>query len=445
MPKQRKSTEEARSNLNFGIFKDKETDWIFKRTLAQMSEKAAEIGECLGVASRINEKSGDSWITEWAKMARLVEENGDKSNQEGHFISARECYLRACNYYRTAEYGALPEDPRFYEYWDKSRTCFQKAAELFDPPVLNIEVEFEGKQLPGYYWRPDNSKSTRPTLIAVGGGDSSGEEITLWAGPAAVKRGYNYFFFEHPGHRGAVHLYPECIRRPDMEVPFKAAIDYLQDLPGTDDRIAITGFSGGGYTAIRVAAFDDRIQALIPDSPLIDPGEFAYGSWPKLFNSIPLSWMDEILEWRFFKSPLMYARWQWNNLANGDSGLSFEEKFDKHVGSLKKGETLRDGLRHWYEHTVGLITDDMLKGITCPVLGMVGEDEGEMMVHQAKQFIEKVGSGNKRLHVFSIAEDGSDDHCQIDNRSRGNQVLFDWLDEVFTYHYLRPSSAEGWE
>jgi hypothetical protein len=30
-------------------------------------------------------------------------------------------------------------------------------------------------------------------------------------------------------------------------------------------------------------------------------------------------------------------------------------------------------------------------------------------------------------------KDGSDDHCQLDNRSRGAQVMFDFLDDVFNY------------
>jgi hypothetical protein len=49
-----KRTATARSEA-FGLFKDKEMDWAFRRTLEFMIEKAAEIGECLFAARRIDE------------------------------------------------------------------------------------------------------------------------------------------------------------------------------------------------------------------------------------------------------------------------------------------------------------------------------------------------------------------------------------------------------
>jgi hypothetical protein len=48
------------------------------------------------------------------------------------------------------------------------------------------------------------------------------------------------------------------------------------------------------------------------------------------------------------------------------------------------------------------------------------------------------GVAEKRLHVFTLERDGSYDHCQLDNVSRGQQVTFDWLDDVFDH---RPAVA----
>ena len=80
------------------------------------------------------------------------------------------------------------------------------------------------------------------------------------------------------------------------------------------------------------------------------------------------------------------------------------------------------------------IVDDLDK-ITCPALAMVSIDEGEELVRQAKEFYEGISSEIKKLHIFTLDTDGSNDHCQLDNRSRGNQVMFDWLDDVFDYRY----------
>ena len=408
----------ARSPDGFGVFRNHETNWVFKRTLEFMSEKAAETGECLYVARRINghkahETDGESWIGEWADLAARVEALAEESLRHGRKVSAREAFLRASNYYRTAEYGCVPEHPRFHELWQKSVDCFRKACPLFDPPVQAIEVPFDGKMLPGYFWRPDESDTPRPTLIAVGGNDSSGEEIFLTTGPAAVRRGYNYFTFEYPGHRGTVHLYPDCVKRPDYEVPFRAAIDFLETLPGVDERIALAGFSYGGYVASRVAIHEPRIRAVIPDSPIIDmPQAVLSGILGPLIKGATGNLIDTLIARRVRKSPLMkallyYSKWTWG-------AETFREEFDSEAFN-----------RH-------VITDDLHR-ITCPALALVGKDEGEEMVRQARAFYDGISSATKKLHVFTVEEDGSNDHCQLDNFGRAHQVAFDWLDEIFMF------------
>jgi len=69
--------------------------------------------------------------------------------------------------------------------------------------------------------------------------------------------------------------------------------------------------------------------------------------------------------------------------------------------------------------------------ITCPTLALVGENEGKELIDQAREFYETISSKKKRLHIFSMEKDGSDGHCQLDNRTSANRVIFDWLDELF--------------
>jgi pimeloyl-ACP methyl ester carboxylesterase len=410
----RKALGAARSDNTFGVFKDGETDWVFKRTLEMMSEKAAEIGECLHVARCIDENDGESWVREWAALAERVEAQGDESLAQGARISARESYLRASNYYRTAEYGCGPTHPRFHELWAKSVETFHKTCPLFDPPVQIVEVPFEGYRLPGYFWRPDNSGTPRPTIVCVGGSDSSGEEIFFVTGPGAVRRGYNYFTFEYPGHRGAVHLYPDCIKRPDYEVPFKAAFDFLETLPGVDERIALAGFSMGGYVVARVAIYEPRVRAVIPDSPILDLGEIMSTAFLPQVRRIPAPLRESVMSRAISRSPLKqsvlaYGLWTW-----GAAGMSLIEW-------MESGQAARLNIR------------DTFHRITCPALALVGEGEGAVMLRQAQEFYEGIASEVKRLHIFSLAADGSNDHCQLDNFARAHQVAFDWLNEVFEY------------
>ena len=52
---------------------------------------------------------------------------------------------------------------------------------------------------------------------------------------------------------------------------FRSIIDYLE-YTGVD-RIGLTGMSLGGYTSALIASVDDRIQAVIPNVPVVAPDQ----------------------------------------------------------------------------------------------------------------------------------------------------------------------------
>jgi len=404
--------QEARSATSFGVFRDPEIDWTFKRTVAQMSEKGAETGECLWAASQINEKDISTWVHAWRVLAERVEKDGRASLAAGHKISARESFLRASNYYRTAEYACAPSHSDWDMLWQKSVETFQQAARLFNPPIKPITIPFEGFSLPGYFWRPADDDIQRPTLIAVGGNDSSGEEMVFACGFSAVRRGYNFFTFEYPGHRGAVHLDPRCTKRPDYEIPFAAAFDLLETLPGVDERIALSGFSFGGFVVNRVAIHEKRVKALIPDSPIINTDLMARRFFDRFPDWVPTWLRRKLLRASMQRKPMTKALLEYSLHTWGIKG----DLFDFIESGLSKPM---------------VITQDLHK-ITCPVLGLVSDQEGPLLLEQAKQFIQGVEAENKQLRILNLAKDGTDDHCQLDNFSRAGQIIYDWLDEVFS-------------
>lgn len=406
----------ARSEA-FGVFRDAETDWTFRRILERMGEGAAEIGECLSVACKISETDSDSWRIEWTTIAEKLEKTAEASLKTGSDISARECYLRASTYYAAAEYGTDPVHPEFHKLWRKSVHCFLEAAALFNPPVELIKVPYEEKLLPGYFWRPDNTDKKRPTLIAAGGNDSSLEEVFLTCGPAAVRRGYNFFAFEHPGHRGAVHLYKDCTKIPNYEAPYANAIDVLKSLPGVNEKIALTGFSFGGYIACRVAAHEPRIKAVIPNSPIIDSYAVTMAFWSGLITKIPMSLLARIMEKKLKRKPVIRALKHYNDWAGGlyPTELSPEEKAEAGFSLLKQMKV------------------DASK-ITVPVLAMISDGDGPVLMEQTQQFLANISSVTKDMYHFTLEKDGCDDHCQLDNRAKGNQIMFDWLDKIFQNH-----------
>lgn len=408
----------ARAPRTLGVFKEHEADWMLMRTLEYMNFNAAEIGECFYTARKIDEKEAESWPKEWSELAERVEAQGDEAMAKDETISARSAYLRASNYYRAAEYGCVPSHPRYEELWVKSVAAFQKTCPLFNPPIEPVKIPFEDTHLPGYFWRPDNSDAKRPTLFLAGGNDDTIEEDLMIIGKAAIERGYNFFTFSYPGHRNAVHTDSRQVKRFDYEVPFKAAFDYLEGLPGVDERVALVGFSGGGYVAPRVAIHEERVKAVIANNPMIDYARVAEALLGPIIEKIPgflLKWaIDKKLE----RKPLIKAYMEYGLWTTGYSDMSLYDWL-----------TSEEAQREWARFN---ITDELYK-ISCPALALVGAGEGEEMLKQTREFYDAIASSNKKMHIFTLEEDGSHDHCMLDNHSRMHQVIFEWLNEVFNY------------
>ncbi len=403
----------ARAPKSIGVLREPENDWAFNQTLSLMSEKAAETGECLYAARRIDEANGDTWIDEWADLAARVEALGDESLAGGHPISARESYLRATNYWRTAEYACPPTHARFAETWRRGVRAFHKACPLLVPRIEPLQVPFLGRQLAAYFARPGDVRARRPTIFIVGGSDSSLEQLVIAVGFAALRRGYNIFAFDYPGHRGAVHLDPALVKRSDYSDAFAAAFDVLEAIPGVDERVALAGYSYGGYVASQVTTMESRVRALVADSPLIDLPELQRSSpMTRAFRFIPDWMLDRVVASRLAKSAVIrgltyYTLWSWG-CRNFAEWKTWKPKLANVLGA-------------------------QLQRIGCPALALVSAHEGDVLKRQAATFIEAVSSTEKRLHVFTLERDGSYDHCQLDNLSRGQQVMFDWLDGVFEH------------
>ncbi|MBI3224126.1 MAG: alpha/beta fold hydrolase, partial [Mycolicibacterium cosmeticum] len=103
----------------------------------------------------------------------------------------------------------------------------------------------------------------------------SGYDVLLYTlpfhGPRAEKHspysGYGYFA---DGMAGFAEAMAQAVH------DFRSVLDHLEHT-GVD-RIALTGMSLGGYTAALIASVDDRIQAVIPNVPVVTP-EAAFDDW----------------------------------------------------------------------------------------------------------------------------------------------------------------------
>lgn len=236
-------------------FKDESFAFEFVRNLGFMYYGGADLGEMMATAERIKEGDFESWFTEWDKLGRRILSRAESSLAAGHLETAREGYLRASTYFRTAEFylHGNAEDPRILLESRASQKAYAEAARIAGPTWEPIEIPYEGTTLPGYFYKVDDSGKPRPTLIFHGGYDSSIEELFYFGAAAAIRRGYNCLTFDGPG-QGAPMREQGIPFRYDWEKVVTPVVDYAFTRPDIDgDHLALMGMSLGGYFAARTS------------------------------------------------------------------------------------------------------------------------------------------------------------------------------------------------
>ena len=248
-----------------------------------------------------------------------------------------------------------------------------------------------------------------PTLIMVGGGETCAEELYFWIGPAGVRRGYRVLMVDLPGQGGTP--FDGLFFRTDSEVPIKAVVDYALSRPEVDaERLAVFGISGGGYMVSRAVAFGKRIKACIASAPIVDVYRLATAEVPSVLLRTSCFCKDILIRLAGIKSPLPVIALEKFYWQAGVSHLSEALEMARQARVEKAGE------------------------ITCPVLCTVGEGESEEQMTQARKFYDAL-KYPKELRIFT-APDGADAHCQINNLSLMQQVVSDWLDNLFEQNDL---------
>src|SRR5271166_261246 len=163
------------------------------RVLSSQRSGGAELGECIAAIRSVREDDTGSWTVAWNSLADSTADTAQRFLQTGQDVSARGAFFRASTYYQAAVFYVRPEDPRFARLSQRSQELGKQGARLCDPPIEVLEIPFGVHKLPGYFLSRGSGKS--PTLVALGGFDSTGEELIHWIGLAAAERGWNCLIF----------------------------------------------------------------------------------------------------------------------------------------------------------------------------------------------------------------------------------------------------------
>ncbi|MFD8371616.1 alpha/beta hydrolase family protein [Streptomyces sp. NPDC059688] len=384
------------------------------RSMSHIAYGGADFGEVVSTGERIVEGDYDSWYVEWLATADRVSGEAEKALAAGHRVSARDGFLRASNYYRSAEFflHGQPCDPRHDHAYDRSVACFRAAAALFTPVIEPVEIPYEDTTLPGYLYRVDDSGTPRPTLIMHNGFDGTAEELHFFGAMAGVERGYNVLAFDGPGMPGPRH-HEGLVFRPDWENVITPVVDFTETLPEVDDgRVALLGLSMGGILAPRAAAFEHRLAALIAVDGLYDLGQTSVRNIPgtreeaeRLLRAQAAPELDAALEQIMTRDPI--ARWAINHgmyVMGVDTPRAFNASYLDY--------TLQDGTA---------------ERIQCPTL-VCDAEEDMFFKGQPEQLYDHL-TCPRTLMTFT-AEEGAGAHCHPGAMRLSIARIYDWLDDT---------------
>jgi pimeloyl-ACP methyl ester carboxylesterase len=398
------------------LFKEDPEFWFeIERLFGAAEYGGALFGEVIAIAKNIKSGDYDSWYDGMSIFADRLSGEAENQLKNGHKISARDNYLRACSYYRSADFflHGNPEDSRIKYSFERSTTCYKVAASLFSPAIEPVRIPYEGTTLQGYFHSVDDSGIPRPTLLLNNGFDGSPEEMHWNGARAAVDRGYNVLVFDGPGQYSAVHSQGLHFRH-DWENVVTPVVDYALTRKDVDPKkIALHGESLGGYLASRAAAFEHRLAACIADDGVYDFGTSQLSGIPierreqvraALFaDSAPE--LDAMLKDAMQTSTV--ARWAFNH------------------GMFVTGT---NSPRAYLAATQSFnLQNGIAEQIQCPTLVC---DAGKDLFFQgqAEQLFDHL-TCPKKMIIFTDTE-GAAAHCEMGASRLAYARIYDWLDDT---------------
>jgi len=353
----------------------------FRRALGETQEGGGAVSECFQAASRMKPDL-ESWHVEWLRVAERNDRRGDEAEKAGHIRTAMNCWLRAADYYRSAEFWLAADDPRRLKTFDKCERASRKWLNYLGGEVVEIPYE-KGVSMPAYFIKP-KGQGKFPVLISFGGLDSFKDELWFMTGRGAVQRGIAILMVDGPGQGGTLrrHKVPS---RYDYEVPVGKCIDWLEKRSDVDaKRIAVSGSSLGGYYSARAGSKEHRLAACISHGAIWD------------------------VEQRF-----------------RDRGE--DHALAGHMKWVLGARTMAEAI----EKAKPFKLEGVLNAMKCPYLvlhgghDVLGVENSKTVYDYAKKHGVKV-----TLRLTTEEETGAE-HCQHDNPTLGQELMIDWLADVF--------------
>ncbi|KAI0836427.1 alpha/beta-hydrolase [Hypoxylon sp. FL0890] len=376
------------------------------RLLGSAPYGGCDAAEFLETVARLQPNNALSWMQEWFTLGLQTEALAGEMAKAGHGSAALGTYLRASNYFRCAQYmfpNMEPSDqPFMMALYERSIANFELATKLMPHEVRRVHIPFhprgqEPLSLPGWLHLPSTQLRSHgaPTLICMGGADSTQEELYFLSVAEGPRLGYAVLTFDGPG-QGLVLRRQGVPLRPDGEIILAAVLDFLElyskqhpEAALDPTAFAVTGQSLGAYFALR-GAVDPRIKACVAVDPIYDMWDLAMSRMPR--------WIVQLWELNYITDKQI----DWIAITHGKYDAASKYMFAQAQGMLgcsspsktlreMKAYTLRIEGRISAAESGGGKDRDYLARVRCPVL-LTGAAADSTMF-QAKITTEKVMAG----------------------------------------------------
>lgn len=371
-------------------------------------------GEVVTACAGVADGDDDAWYDSWSTTAERLVAVADRSVAAGHrSATARDTYLRASRYFAIGYhplYGT-PIDPRLRTGFARQADAFAKADSLLDRPGKALEIPFEGTTLPGWFHRAGDGP--RPLVVVTSGYDSTLYESYPAQTIPVLARGWNCLIFDGPG-QGRALLEQDLPLRADWENVLSAVLDVAVARADVDPtRIAVSGWSLGGYLALRGASGEHRLAACIAD-----PGLF--GMTAGMIGRLRAAGVPESAIAAFPDLPdEVLTTVERGIAANRGQRWAIIQR-----GFMVHGVTSLAG----YLAAIAPFTlDGRLADIRCPTLLCAAENDP--LSATADLVAEGMTAPTTRLDF--LAGEGAGDHCEMGSRALFDLRAYDWLAEVF--------------
>lgn len=245
---------------------------------ARIASKARPVGseaEPLFRATAQRIRKFEDIYREFAAQAKRQQERAQALEAEGRNIAARETYMAASLLWSLAAWPIFEVNSQLHHAETQMNACYAGLVRHAPRPIERAEIKLGDKALPAYLHLPRKPVGGErfPCVLAVGGMDSSKENLVSLYGDKLIERGFAVLAIDGPGQAESVsrgiHFSPEAW----MEAA-EAAYAWIGRRPELDiERLVVRGISFGSYFGSAVSAqLGRRIKGFAASGVCQEPG-----------------------------------------------------------------------------------------------------------------------------------------------------------------------------